>query len=114
MDEDNNINKNQEINNDVQENPDQDLNTKIKEILSKSNSEDIHLLLIRILSDNFTENQQKLIEFVSKQPEGPNPDSQIPQIELRDADDRFQKRSRSLCPNNNLGVLREKRRNEAW
>ena len=108
--ETNNINKNQEINNDVQENPDQDLNTKLKEILSKSNSEDIHLLLIRILSDNFTENQQKLIEFVSKQPEGPNPDSQIPQIELRDADDRFQKRSRSLCPNNNLGVLREKRR----
>ena len=103
-------NNNKESNDDIIENNYQDLNKKIKEISSKSNNDDINLLLIRILSDNFTENQQKLIEFVSKKNENPDSDN-IPQIELRDADDRFQKRSRSLYHNNNnLGVLKEKRK----
>ena len=103
-------NNNKESNDDIIENNYQDLNKKIKELSSKSNNDDINLLLIRILSDNFTENQQKLIEFVSKKNENPDSDN-IPQIELRDADDRFQKRSRSLYHNNNnLGVLKEKRK----
>ncbi len=105
-------NKNQESNhdNDIIENNYLELNKKIKELLNKSTNDDINLLLIRILSDNFTENQQKLIEFVSKKDENPDIEN-IPQIELRDADDRFQKRSRSLYHNsNNLGVLKEKRK----
>ena len=103
-------NNNKESNDDNIENNYQDLNKKIKELSSKSNTDDINLLLIRILSDNFTANQQKLIEFVSKKNENPDSDN-IPQIELRDADDRFQKRSRSLYHNNNnLGVLKEKRK----
>ena len=103
-------NNNKESNDDIIENNYQELNKKIKELSSKSNNDDINLLLIRILSDNFTENQQKLIEFVSKKNENPDSDN-IPQIELRDADDRFQKRSRSLYHNNNnLGVLKEKRK----
>ena len=105
-------NNNKESNDDNIDSNYQDLNKKIKELSSKSNNDDINLLLIRILSDNFTENQQKLIEFVSKKNENPDSDN-IPQIELRDADDRFQKRSRSLYHNNNnnnLGVLKEKRK----
>ena len=106
-------NNNQDSNDDIVENNYFDLNKKIKELLPKSNNDDINLLLIRILSDNFTENQQKLIDFVSNKKEVSDYEN-IPQIELRDADDRFQKRSRSLYHNSNnldnLGVLKEKRK----
>ena len=37
-----------------------------KKISSKSNIDDINLLLIRILSDNFTESQHRLYDFISK------------------------------------------------
>jgi hypothetical protein len=88
----------------------QELTKKINSILSQSTKDDINLLLIRILSDNFNENQQRLYEFMSKKREREDSDY-IPQIEIQDADDRFQKRSRSIYMNDdNLGVLKEKRR----
>ena len=108
---DNNINSKKEEENKLEQKPIeiQDLNNKINEILSKSNIDDINLLLIRILSDNFTENQERLYEFISKKRERID-SNYIPQIEIKDADDRFQKRSKSLFMNNILGILEEKRR----
>ena len=99
----------EEINKETKVEEENDLQKIINEIISKSNIDDINLLLIRILSDNFTENQQRLYDFISKKRERPDI-NYIPQIEIKDADDRFQKRSKSLFMNNNLGVLKEKRR----
>ena len=92
-----------------EEDKENDLQKIIKEIISKSNIDDINLFLIRILSDNFTENQQRLYDFISKKRERPD-NNYIPPIEIKDADDRFQKRSKSLFMNNNFGILKEKRR----
>jgi len=104
-----NSNKVEEIKQDQKMEESQDLSKKINEILSKSNIDDINLLLIRILSDNFTENQQRLYDFISKKRERTD-SNYIPQIEIKDADDRFQKRSKSLYMNSSLGILKEKRR----
>jgi len=44
---------------------DYDILKKINDILSKSNRETIHILLIKILSNNFNEYQNKLLSFIS-------------------------------------------------
>ncbi len=61
-----NTNKTEENKQEEKMEENQDLHEKINEISSKSNIDDINLLLIRILSDNFTESQHRLYDFISK------------------------------------------------
>ena len=90
--------------------PDVDLTKKTNELLSKATKDDINILLIKILSDNFTENQLKLYEFISKKRSKYDLNFMTP-IEIKDRDERFQKRSRSVFyNNNNIEKIREKRK----
>lgn len=83
---------------------DYDILKKISEILSKSNENEIHILLLKIISYNFNESQDKLLDLISKSKKP------IAPIEITENSREISRRGRSRKILQNGEKLREKRR----